>query len=233
MIRRMAVLLGLCLAPWAVMAQQQSAPLPTIVMVGRAEVSLSPSRATVELGVESHAATAAAASSLNAQRVRRVTDAIRGSRGRTDSLRSVGLTIGPNYDYSHDRKLVDYVATTILRVQVLDLDKLGAVLDAALTGGATNVPGITFETDSLDSGRQTALTRAIGQARRDAETAAAALGGRLGAMVELTTAPLDDRPLGFQVVQAGSRSGAGSVNAQRVVIEVGVQGRWTFVGAAR
>lgn len=69
-----------------------------------------------------------------------------------------------------------------------DLARVGAVIDAALGAGATNISGIRFESTRREPARLEALAKAVQAARREAEAIARAAGGRLGALLEASTA---------------------------------------------
>src|SRR5919201_2992179 len=80
---RVAALLPLVFA-CAPVAAQQPAPLvapvvvpPQVVTSGRGEAKLAPDRATIEVGVQTRAATAAAAAADNARKQRAVIDTLR------------------------------------------------------------------------------------------------------------------------------------------------------------
>ncbi|MFW6205938.1 MAG: SIMPL domain-containing protein, partial [Gemmatimonadota bacterium] len=62
-----------------------------------------------------------------------------------------------------------------------------SVVDAAVDAGANRVTGIEFELADPEAAYHEALRRAIDQARREAEVAAAALGESLGPPMSLNT----------------------------------------------
>jgi hypothetical protein len=58
--------------------------------------------------------------------------------------------------------------------------KAGAVIDAAITGGANRIANLSFELKDSESARLEALKIAVAKARAEAEVVAAAAGQRLG-----------------------------------------------------
>ncbi len=196
-----------------------------IVTTGDGEAALTPDRAVVRIGIQTNARTAAEASSRNAAKVQTVIDTLRKLGYRVDSLRTVGFGVTPNYDYEAGRKLVDYQASATLALTVTRLDRLGITLDAVLASGATDVSGITFESDREEAGRATALGRALSAARADATALATAAGGRLGRLLEVNT-QLPIRPM---MAQMEMRASNAVLPPQDVVVNVVVQARWEFV----
>ena len=231
--------LGLCfVAPTVAAAQSTSAPLTSeIVTTGSGRVTLPPDRAVVRIGIATRAATASAASTPNAPLVARVQDSLRALHLPERAVRVVSFGVAPNYDYREGRRLVDYEARTTLEVTLRDVGALGRVLDAALAGGATDISGIVFESDSVSVARQRALSTALVAARADAETLARAAGGRLGSPRVVSTSPdAVNQAISYRAVDYGgigveSGIATGAVPAVRrdVVIAVSVVARWNFV----
>jgi uncharacterized protein YggE len=76
---------------------------------------------------------------------------------------------------------------SIIRVELSQLDMLGAVSGAALAKGATSVSPPVYSLVGADSVRQTLIPAAFRQARREAEALAQAAGGRLGRLLETSS----------------------------------------------
>src|SRR5262245_59538282 len=201
-----------------------------ILTSGSGEVTLSPQRAVLKIGITSHAATAAAASSKNARVMNAVLDTLVRAGFRRDSLQTGAFGVGPNNDYENGNKLIDYEATATIRVKVRDLSRIGRLIDQVLAAGATDVGDIDYESDSLQVGRQQALAQALGKARDDAGAIATAAGGTLGRLLEVdaraTYFPTD----GYAYAASVSlRQSAVPVSPRDVVVQVGVQAHWEFV----
>lgn len=226
-----AIALPACLLLGSAAAlRAQAAPVPRaaseIVTSGDGKASLTPDRAVVRIGMQTNARTAADAASRNAQKVEAVIASLRKLGYNTDSLRTVGFGVTPNYDYEGGRRLVDYQASATLAVTVTRLDRLGSTLDAVLAAGATDVSGIEFESNREQEGRAVALERALRTARADAEAIARAAGGRLGRQLEVTTQqPL--RPMQMQMAEM--RASNVALPPQDVVVNVVLQARWEFL----
>ena len=225
------MVLALCVSVAGRVAAQTPVPpaVPSeIVTVGTAETTLPPTRALVRVGVESHAATAAAAASQNGDRTRAIKDAVHALGLKGDSIRVSGFWVTPNYDFQHGKKLVDYQASSTIEFVVRDLERIGAAMDAALAAGATDVPTVSFESDSIEAVRHSLLAKALQAARADADPIAKAAGGHLGRLLSATTTA---SPRPRVTMQAGAMArvgGAPNVEGE-VTVSVQVEARWEFI----
>jgi uncharacterized protein YggE len=217
-------------------AQADDAAVPTITARGHGEVEIAPDRAEVLWQVITRAATAARAGEANAASIRAVLDTLRRGFGLTDrDLGTVGYNLTPQMTYPGDGKapqLVGYVATNSVRLKTDQLAKLGAMLDAAIAKGATNVGGLTFHAANSDDARRRALSIAVDRARRDAEAMAAAAGGRLGHLLEVSSDFTGEpRPMTATGEFAMMRAAAAETPVQpsEIKVSASVTGRWRFI----
>ena len=203
---------------------------PAVVTTGTGAVTLAPQRAVVRIGVSSHAASAAEASAHNATLLRAVLDTLVRAGFPRESLQTLTFGVGPNYDYANGRKLIDYAASSAIRVSLNDLNRVGRVIDMALGAGATEVAGIDFDSDSTDAARHRALAQAFAKAHEDAKAVAAAAGGSLGRLLELTTQDQDYSGYGMALAASGPMlESQVPVLPRDVTVRVSVQARWAFV----
>ncbi len=207
-------------------------PPPEISTSAEGEIRLPPTRALVRLAIETRANNAAAASSQAGQKVKAVREAIRGLGYPLDSIRTVGFTVTPTYDYQRGQKPVDYRGFATIELNVRNLEKVAAVMDTALATGVTQVPDVSFDSDSVQSARGQAIAKAMAAAKADAEATARAAGGRLGKLLSASTSGGGyPRPMMEMRAQAQFKEAGGAPDVNRdVVINVTVQARWEFVG---
>src|SRR5690606_22494520 len=83
-------------------------------------------------------------------------------------------------------------ARVFIRVAVNRLAALQGATAAALDAGAASATVVMYEASAEDSARISLRTQAVTAARTEAERTAAALGGRLGALVDVSV-NLNDR----------------------------------------
>jgi uncharacterized protein YggE len=209
-----------------------SSATPRIVTTGQSVVRVTPDRATVYIGVMTRASTAAAAAAQNAPRQRAVLDTIRASGVPAEQLATHNYRATPEMQYDREGRtpprVTGYIVNNTVRVELRRIDQVGGVIDASLAKGANQVNGIEFSVSTADDARRKALSQAVAQARADAEAMAAAAGGRLGELIELSTSAPAYRPM-FAMAEMRQDMAA---PAPPTPVEPGEQSLSAFVSAS-
>ena len=225
--------LGAC-----VHAQAQSQSLqPQILTAGQGEVRVVPDRATLTIGVQTRATTAAEASATSARKQRAVVDAIRTKGVAQDQIATSGFGVQPEMRYDKPGMpptVVGYLVSNVLTIQLQRTDLAGPVVDASISAGADQVHSLAFTISNPDSARRTAIAIAVGRAKGDAEAAAKAAGGSLGAMLELTVGEFGGptpRPMAFAARM--KESADTPIEAGMEPVRASVSVRWQFVPPSR
>src|SRR2546423_4821906 len=234
-------LMTLLLAPLTVQSQDNLAPfggIPQIAVAGRGEVKVSPDRATIQVSVQTRAATAAAAAADNANKQQSVMSALRVLGFGNDQLSTINYNVYPEqrFDPGKEPVIVGYNVTNTILVDVRKLNQVGPAIDAALSHGANVITSLQFYASNNETARRTAIAAAIDKARADAETAARAAGGFLGPLLEINVgayAPPPPRPLMMARVADGLGQAATPINPAEETLTVEVATRWRFNPNAR
>jgi uncharacterized protein YggE len=232
-------LLMIVLAPLVLQAQDSQAPLaaiPQIAVVGRGEVKVSPDRATLQISVQTRAATAAAAAAENANKQQSVLAALRALGFTNDQLSTINYNVYPEqrYDQGKEPVITGYNVTNTILVEVRKLTQVGPAIDAALSHGANMITSLQFYASNTEAARRTAIGTAIEKARADAEAAARAAGGSLGSLLEINVgayAPPPPRPLMMGRLTAGAAQADTPINPGEETLSVEVSTRWRFIAA--
>ncbi|HEX6252008.1 MAG TPA: SIMPL domain-containing protein, partial [Gemmatimonadaceae bacterium] len=130
-----------------------SASVPEIETIGSGERRIAPDRATVMIQIESRASSAAAAAAMNATAAQAVRDALRRMRADTAAA-TASYHVGPEFgpprpaDREEAPRVIGYIARTVVRARITQLDQLGPAMDAALAAGATGIEGLFFESSA-------------------------------------------------------------------------------------
>ena len=218
-------------------AQDTSRPqVPQIVTSATGEVRVAPDRATIMIGVQSRATTAAAAANQNSQKQQAVINAIKARGIPAEQIATSNFNVIPETRYDREGqqapRTTSYLVINTVTVEVRRIDQVGPVIDAALGAGANQINSLQFGVAKADSARRAALADAVATARADAEAMARAAGGNLGQLIELTAMdqyiPGPPRPFDARIAM-------GEV-AQKVPVEPGeetiratVTARWQFI----
>jgi uncharacterized protein YggE len=208
---------------------------PSLVTSGQGEAKVSPDRVSVLVNVQTRAPTAVAAAAQNAQRTKSVLDALTRLGLTRDQLSTEGYSAYPELRYDREGgspTVTGYVVTNSVRAESKQIGQAGPIIDAALTAGANLINSLSFYASSIDEPRRQAIALAVASARADAEAMAQAAGGRLGALLEMSTQgpTVPPRPM-FDVAARGKVAMAEQtpINPGQQTVNVFVTARWAFV----
>lgn len=220
-------------------AHAQTAPVqppPQIVVAANGEVIVTPDRANIQLGVETEAKTAAAASAENNKKQTAVLAAIKALGIPASAITTSSFSVSPiqRWDDKLRKTLIDgYRVSNLVVVNVSKIEQTGAVIDGALANGANRVAGLNFESSDPSKAREEAITKAVGQARREAEVAAKAAGGSIDGLLEITVnsyEPPRPVPMFAMAKMASADAVSTPVSEGTLTVQVNVSTRWRFVG---
>ena len=187
----------------------------TVSLSATGDVKVTPDRAILGLGVTAEAPTAADAMRQNASQMSAVIAALK-SRGVPDrSIRTQGLNLQPQYAFTPNQpqRLTGYHALNTVSVTLEDMDKVGALLDAAVAAGANQINGVSFSLKDPAAAEDQARAEAIRVLKAKAEIYAQANGLRVARLVRMSegAGAQGVQPLGLNpVVVTASRVAAAS-----------------------
>lgn len=201
-----------------------------IFVTGSATTDVVPDLARIILSIQTNAPTATQVGSQNAA----TTDAVKNQLLRAgvaaDDIKTLGFQLWPQYDYrSGQSTLTGFMATHQLQVVVHDLRRIGAVIDAGVSGGASSVQGISYDTTDHTAATAQALAKAVKDAEVKAQAMADAAGVRLGAIVSINET--QNAPYPYPVMRAAApsnQSGATQVSPPDIQMTVTVSVGWNI-----
>ncbi|WP_209016011.1 SIMPL domain-containing protein [Roseibium sp. RKSG952] len=180
----MLVALGTVFSPLSA-AADQAAPVATISIDGRGQVTAAPDMAVVTTRVVTRSEEAPDALSENTAAISKVIEDIKSAGIDAKDIQTSGFSIYPRYDRSPQSqnqppKIDAYEVTNGVTIKIRDLDKLGKILNTVVQSGANSVGGISFQIsdpqDKLDEARKAAVDDAKARAELYAEAAGVELG---------------------------------------------------------
>ena len=204
----------------------------TIETFASRSVRIAPDRATLVLAVETRAPSATQAAQTNARTQRMVLDTLRAIGIAPSQIGTAGYTVQPNYEPAPGGRGMErngFVANNSITVRLTQLDRVGAVIDAALARGATNVGTLTFDASNTADARRAALADAATQAKQEAMTLAKALGGTLGPLIMATTRVGEPPMRPTPMMAARGYAAETPIVPGDITVEASVLARWVFV----
>ncbi len=219
----------------SVAAQQAShESRPSLITVSaRGEVQAVPDRAYVLLSVQTRSVTAAGAAGENASKQTAVIAALRSLGIAASRISTQNYTVTPetrNDTGNHTPRVVSYLVSNSIRVEISDLSLVGKVIDASLSHGANQVASLSFFESDADRLYRAALTLAVSNAKAQANVMAVAAGGHLGGLVELNSAGSQfPSPVMGNVRMATFAAAETPIMPGQDMIQASVTGKWVFV----
>jgi uncharacterized protein YggE len=161
----------------------QPQPSPGISVVGEGIVLAQPNVARITLGAEVFDQSLANAQAEAARRMDAVVAKLRADGIADGDIRTVSYNITPQYDQRGDQTqpvLRGYQVQNLVGVRSTNVAGLGALLDDAVSSGATRIFGITFESSDMESLKNQARDQAMQNATSKAQQLARDAGVSLG-----------------------------------------------------
>ncbi len=196
-------------APTAASAQADARfAATTLNLSAEGEVKAQPDMATLTLGVTTTAPTAAEALGDNAAQMTKVVAALKATGLAAADIQTNEISLSPQYVYEQNQppKLTGYQAANQVSVTERDLSRLGRLVDAVTSAGATNVGDISFGIANPVSAQNEARVRAVKALEDKARLYADAAGYHVGRLVSLSEGggyqPSPPRPMMAMAVRA-------------------------------
>jgi len=154
-------------------------------------------RATIQMSIVARDPTVVAAQKAAAgvtNKVLKLLDQMAIDRSLIDTT---GASVRADYRWNRDKEeqeLRGYIAERQISVEVDDLDKIGAVVEGAISAGVNQVSPPQLDSNKRKDTYRRALRGAAEDARENAAQLADALGAKLGKVISINSAPKQPRP---------------------------------------
>ena len=181
---------------------QTSAGGDTVTVTGTGTATGVPDEAEFDFTVQTKAKTASAALAQNGTATQAVISAVEGAGVPEANIQTQQVSLDP-VTSPNGTTIVGYTASNTIDVSKLAIAKSGAVVDAAVGAGATDVSGPSLDISSQDALYASALKDAVTQARSKAQVLADATGHTLGDALTIVEGSTST-PLPFSVGAAKS-----------------------------
>lgn len=218
-------------------SQEVARPIvPQIMTSAFGETRMTPDKATISIGVQTRATTAASAAAQNSQKQRAVIEAIKGKGVPAEQISTSNFNVIPETRYDREGqaapKTTSYLVMNSISVELKRIDQTGPVIDAALAAGANQINSLNFGIQNADSARRMALAQAVVKARADAEVMARAAGGSLGSLIEMHASEsyMPGPPVPYMAEQRmAAMDKSVPVEPGQETVRASVTARWQFL----
>jgi uncharacterized protein len=219
--------------PAASNAQDPVTNLPVVVTSGEGVVTAAPDRAFVTLATESRAKDPREAQNKNSAAMSAVQDKLRAAGVAKEAVRTVAFNIQQEFDYVNGRQVPrEFVARHAIEVRIDEIERAGAVIDAAVQSGAASVSQVRFDIKDRPRAEREALRLAVADARARADAAAAGAGRSIDRVLKIEESrEMGPRPpIPMMMSRAG---GAEQVAAPVAEGELEIRARVTLTAVIR
>jgi uncharacterized protein len=184
---RIAILLGIFTSiPSALPSQQQPTAASEISASGSAEIRATPDHAVILTTVETRDRLATTATTSNGTTVNAIMQALRKAGLPASAVSTSNFSVDqyfpPRYDPREAQVPDGFITRTTIRAETDNVGLVSALIDAALSAGATRI-GVSFSSSRLADARRIGLEAAFNAAKSDAISLAQAAGGTLGRLL--------------------------------------------------
>jgi uncharacterized protein YggE len=165
-----------------------------ITTMGIGRVSARPDSAVVDVGVETRSPQLAAATAEVNRRMREVLARVKAFGVAEADLQTASyrvVPIGePRQQAETTPRIVGYQVTTVVHVHARDVDRVGALVDAAVAAGANVVGNVQFRLAEPARLEAEARRLAVADAQAKARQVATAAGVTLGPLIAMSESPV-------------------------------------------
>ena len=158
---------------------------------------MAPDVASLNLAIETHAATAQQSAGQNAALAQKVVDALNTKLQGKGKVWTGGYSLYPEYSEPrpNDKPVVTgYRAENSITVETGEIGMLGGLIDTAIEAGANRINFLNFTLRDESQARSQAIALAAKDAQTQADSLAKSLGVKLGPVVKATT-EAENRPM--------------------------------------
>jgi len=161
---------------------------PRVINVsGTGIISVKPDMGRVNLGIVTEGVSANESQSKNNEISTKIIDSIKATGVNEEDIQTIEYSINPIYKYEEGKPpiITSYQTVHMLNINVYDIEKIGAVIDAGTSAGANRVGGISFDIKDKKSLELKALEEAVKDARKKADTALEAEGEKVIKLISM------------------------------------------------
>jgi uncharacterized protein YggE len=184
--------------------------IPILTVSGSASVSHAPDRATISFRIETTNEQAAAATSANSAIATALQQRLAAMHVPASAISTSGYGLNytprpPKPDPASTQRF-GYTVERTMDVAIDNVDSAGAIVDAGVAAGVTNINGISFSLRDAHAAMRSAETAAFADAVAQAHTLAGAANVRLVRIMSITPSggPAPIRPMARMMVSAAS-----------------------------
>lgn len=190
----------------------------TVSFIGEGKVKATPDTAKVEIGLITEGKDSISVQNANSSKMNTVIKFLKEQKISGEDIKTNAYSLSPKYEYNKGKSnLVGYILNQALTVTVRDLNKIGEILDGAVSKGANQINSISLFVDKPEELKNRAREAAVKTAKEQALATSKIAGFNLGRVVGFNENTLGEPPIFYEAL------GKGGGRAPAPQIEPGTQ----------
>jgi uncharacterized protein YggE len=194
----LAVLLLTALPSFPLYAQTPMTHIPAqdlVIATGEGVIKRAPDQAFVTVAAEARSRQPQEAQRQNAKVAAAIRERLSSFGLPADAIRTLSVDMQPEFDWADGKQtLRGYLASNVIEVRLDDVSRVGDVVDAVISAGATRVTGVRFTLKDMAAVEQEALRLASAAALARARAMADGVGRAVDKVVRLDETGRDVMP---------------------------------------
>lgn len=196
---------------------------------GEGKIFAKPDVAEINLSVLNEEKTVISARDKNTKAMNKIVGILKSNAVAEKDIKTTFYNIYPRYDWVKDKQtLAGYRVEQTVQVKIRDLEKVGKIIDEAVSAGANEVGQLRFTIDEPEKLKERARDLAIADAKIKAERVAGILGVNLIRVVRFSETGTEPPVMPFyKTMEAGVGGGAESprieAGQQEIVSNVSIE----------
>ena len=195
----------------------------TVSFAGEGKVKAEPDTAKVDIGLVTEGKDTISVQNENSSKMNAVIKFLK-ERGIGEAdIKTSNYSLSPKYEYGKGKSsLVGYVLNQNLTVTVRNLDKIGEILDGAVSSGANQINSVSLFVDKPEELKNKAREEAVKNAKEKAKSISQIAGFRLGRLVNFQENLFGEPPVFFETMAKGGAAPAPQIEPGSQEIKVNV-----------
>ena len=199
---------------------------------GNGESSVCPDKAVILFTIEVVRDDALTAASDAASIFKDITSRLHGLGIDRDGVVTTRFAVAEKKERQPPRMeeiIIGHSARHGFKVATTEFERIGAIVNAVLGAGSTSVRDIQFFSSELSRAQQEALAEAAKAALQQATTMAAAVGGKLGRLLEMNSETYSWNAEVHDSLGGGAVSVPVTIVPDRIVAQMRVSAKWEYL----
>ncbi|MDO8676090.1 MAG: SIMPL domain-containing protein [Candidatus Azambacteria bacterium] len=194
----------------------------TVSFTGEGKIKAAPDTARVDIGLVTEGKDSITVQNENSEKMNAVIKFLKEKEKIAEAdIKTSNYSLSPKYDYIKGKSVLSgYVLNQTVIATIRDLNKIGEVLDGAVTSGANQINSVSLFLDKPEELKNKARYEAVKQAQEKAAAVSKIAGFRLGRVIGFNEGFSGEPPVFYKSLEMSVGGGGGAPAPQ---IEPGTQ----------